>query len=67
MSVGEIEFLTVKDVAARVRVSRPQIYNLISAGLFPPPIKLGARSVWTNADVRQWMQNVATTRRLGRQ
>jgi prophage regulatory protein len=40
------------DVSAVVRASKPQLYAWIAAGLFPPPVKLGAKtSAWPCSEV----------------
>lgn len=38
-----------------VPYSRSTIYNLIAAGDFPPPVKLGPRaSAWVKSEVEAW-------------
>ncbi|MEZ2624189.1 MULTISPECIES: helix-turn-helix transcriptional regulator [Paenalcaligenes] len=36
-------------------VSDKWIYKKIKDGEFPPPIKLGRKSVWLKSEVEQWM------------
>ena len=43
MKIAMDELLTVKEVAERLKVSRPTVYTFIGLGL--KPIRLGARSV----------------------
>lgn len=38
--------------------SRSQIYNLIAAGEFPAPVKLGARaSAWVEQEILAWAES----------
>lgn len=52
------EFLTIKDVCARIKVGRATIYRWIKSGNFPAPVKL-------NGDVQQsaarWSAQVVST------
>lgn len=51
------QFLTPKAVCERVALSRATLDRLVSAGKFPPPIRLTERRLAFNAaDVEAWMQ-----------
>jgi predicted DNA-binding transcriptional regulator AlpA len=39
-------------VAAIFPVSKTGLYQLIAAGVFPPPLKIGAASAWDEAEVK---------------
>jgi prophage regulatory protein len=44
------------EVEKAVGLSRSTIYDLMSRGQFPKPIKLGERAVgWRESDVEKWL------------
>ena len=52
-------YLRVEDVAARLGVSASQVYRLVSKGVLPAPMKIGARSsLWTAADLDAALQRL---------
>ena len=61
-------FLRLKDVQARVGLSRSTIYVNISNGVFPKPVRIGARAVaWLSDDISAWIDaKVASERCAGR-
>ena len=45
-----------RDVEERVGLARSTIYDLMSKGLFPRPIRLSARAVaWRSSDIQRWL------------
>ncbi|MCY4178537.1 MAG: AlpA family phage regulatory protein [Endozoicomonadaceae bacterium] len=57
-----MQYLLVKDVKSRYNLSISTLYNWISKGLFPRPVKIGPRAVrWKLSDLEEWEQS------LGRQ
>lgn len=45
-----------KDVSAKLKISKTQIYRLVRRGDLPPPRKLSERvSVWSEAEVDAWL------------
>ncbi len=47
--------LSLKEVCARLSISRSTIYTWLRAGAFPEPIRVGARSVrWTPEAIAAW-------------
>lgn len=54
-------------VEQHVGLSRSSIYQMMSDGEFPLPIKLGKRAVgWLEADVHEWLASrQRSTRKLG--
>jgi prophage regulatory protein len=49
-------FLRLPEVLRRVGLSRSTVYRMISAGSFPDPVKVTARtSAWVEAAVSAWM------------
>jgi prophage regulatory protein len=50
-------FLRLKEVQARVGLSRSTIYASISSGTFPKPFRIGARAVaWISDDITAWIE-----------
>jgi prophage regulatory protein len=50
------KFLKLPEVMATARRSKPSIYADMKKGLFPTPVKIGARGVaWLESDVNNWM------------
>jgi prophage regulatory protein len=48
----------INDVSKRFRLCPSQIYKMIQAGEFPPPIKPSKRSsVWTEEVLEAWLQS----------
>lgn len=46
------------DVIKTTSLSRSSIYDYMSKGLFPRPIKLGVRAVgWHSADITAWLES----------
>jgi prophage regulatory protein len=51
--------LRLKDVCALLQISRSTIYNQMSQGSFPSPVRLGERSVrWRAEDVDAWRRGL---------
>jgi prophage regulatory protein len=58
MSQQTVQFLKISEVVDLSRRCRASIYKDISKGLFPAPVKLGARSsAWTAQSIAQWQQD----------
>ena len=48
--------LPIAAVSARVGLSRPSIYRLMSHGDFPRPLRVGVRGVrWRSEDIDRWL------------
>ena len=48
------------EVSAKVNRPRSSIYLMISQGLFPKPVKIGARAVgWRKSTIDQWLASLA--------
>lgn len=48
--------LPLREVRARVPLSRTQIWRLERAGKFPPRIRLGANRIgWRETDIERWI------------
>lgn len=51
--------MTARDVMAAVRLSRATIYNLLAAGEFPRPVRIGSKSVrWRASDIAAWVDSL---------
>ncbi|HGE5059142.1 helix-turn-helix transcriptional regulator [Aeromonas caviae] len=56
MSVENIRLLRIRDVTARVCMSKPTIYLKIKAGDFPKPVTIGPKAVaWVESEVNAWL------------
>lgn len=52
MKTANISFLRRKDLESMLGLYRSSIYNHVDAGLLPPPINLGLRSVgWPSNEI----------------
>lgn len=51
-----MELLNVKDVAARLRISRRQVWKLLSSGRIPAPVRLSRSVRWRADDIDQWIR-----------
>ena len=49
-------------VQQRVGIGRTAVYEMIKAGKFPRPVKLGAASAWIDLEITQWMEQLAARR-----
>lgn len=48
--------LPLPEVCRRVGLSRPSVYRLMKAGIFPRPRKVGFRGVrWPRSVIEQWV------------
>ena len=49
--------LSLRDLIAKVRISRSQIYKLIGEGKLPAPIKVSEKSSrWILSEIDQWLE-----------
>ena len=53
--------LTARDVIARVAIGRTRLYEMISRGEFPAPLKLGKSSRWKASAVDEWIAALGAT------
>lgn len=49
-------FIPFPTVKAAVGLSRSSIYEKISEGSFPAPVKIGRASRWSTAELQTWME-----------
>ena len=57
MNMDERRVVRLDEVCQMVGLARSTIYAKVSEGGFPPPIRLGSRSVgWRLADLDAWLQ-----------
>lgn len=52
----EVQYLTVKDVAQRLKLSQSAIFNFLRKGKFPQGLKFGASRRWLMSDIDDWAQ-----------
>lgn len=54
--------LRLPDVTRRAGISRSTLYQYISSGRFPAPVRVGARAVrWRASDVSRWLESLTKT------
>ena len=52
------QVLRLRDVILRTGISRSTIYERMSRGAFPKPIRLGERAVgWRDSDIEAWIES----------
>ncbi|TKD52064.1 helix-turn-helix transcriptional regulator [Sphingomonas baiyangensis] len=52
-----MQLLRLPDVMARTALSRSAVYDLMAAGQFPRPVKIGGRlNAWPNAEIDAWIE-----------
>ena len=60
--LGEAKLLRFPAVQQRVSMGRTAVYELIKAGKFPRPVKVGAASAWIDIEITHWIQELAAKR-----
>ena len=51
-----VELLTVKDVAARLRISQRQVWKLLASGRIPAPVRISRSVRWRAGDITRWIE-----------
>jgi len=54
------ELLTVKDLAAALRLGKRTIWRMVSTGALPKPIRLGRSVRWRRATIERWLEEQET-------
>ena len=54
----EVKILRMRDVLARVPVSKAKLYRMMSKGAFPRPVRLDGVAVWRADDVEEWLKSL---------
>lgn len=55
----------LRDVLARIGISRSELYRRLAAGKFPKPVQLGERAVaWSSAEVDQYIEGLLAGRHV---
>lgn len=52
------KLITFNDVIARVPYTKVHIYRLIERGKFPAPRKLGAKTVWFEHEIDEYLDSL---------
>lgn len=50
------ELLTVRNLAALLKVSTRQVWKMTSAGRLPEPVRLGRSVRWRAGDIDEWVR-----------
>jgi prophage regulatory protein len=61
-SLGEARLIRLPAVQERVGMGRTAVYELIKAGKFPRPVKVGAASAWIDVEITRWIEQLAASR-----
>lgn len=61
-SRGEPRLIRLAAVQERVSMGRTAVYELIKAGKFPRPVKVGAASAWIDVEITRWIEELAAKR-----
>ena len=61
-SLGEARLIRLPAVQDRVGMGRTAVYELIKAGKFPRPVKVGAASAWIDVEITRWIEQLAASR-----
>ena len=55
---GEIpELLTIRELAAILKVSQRSIWRLVASGQLVGPLRVGGSIRWRRDDIRNWIDN----------
>ena len=58
METPQRRVLRIRDVSKYTGLSQPTIHRYVSAGVFPKPVRLGARAVgWKIEDLDDWVNS----------
>lgn len=57
-SLGE-QALSARDLAAKLRCSRPQVYRLMAQGLLPKGFSIGRGRRWLASEIDTWLREQA--------
>jgi prophage regulatory protein len=60
---SSLQLYRLPQVCALVGLRRSWIYNAVSRGEFPPPIKIGKRAIaWRRSSIEEWLESRAAKR-----
>lgn len=51
---GESDWMEMADLINELNLGRSSLYGFMRKGIFPLPIKLGARSLWVRKEIEAW-------------
>ena len=59
MAVEEGQLMKIEEVLALVGFGKSTLYKMISAGLFPRPVRIGLRAVrWRRSEILAWLESL---------
>ncbi len=58
--------LTLDEVVAITHLSERGLRKFVSLEMFPPPIKVGRRSLWSHVDIQTWIKQKRDERPMRR-
>lgn len=51
------KLLSYKDLWDQFKISRSYVKNLVKAGTFPPPRRIGKKNLWFETEIMEWAQS----------
>lgn len=60
--VSQVCLIRFEVVLRRTSLGRTKIYELISKGDFPEPLKVGAASLWRDDEISGWIDSLSSSR-----
>ncbi|MBX3353305.1 MAG: helix-turn-helix domain-containing protein [Phycisphaeraceae bacterium] len=51
---GSNDYMTARDLASLLKISKAGLYRYLSAGVLPPPIRIGRLARWRRSDIERW-------------
>ena len=61
-ALTEARLLRLPAVQESVGMGRTAVYEMIKAGKFPRPVKVGTASAWIDVEVTRWIEQLAASR-----
>ena len=62
-----MEMLTDSEIAAKLKVSRRQVWKLLATGRLPQPVRIGRSVRWKESDFNLWINGGCRALREGGQ
>jgi len=58
LNQGQERLIRLPSTLSMVGIGRSTLYDLISKGRFPPPLKIGRIALWRESEVQQWISEL---------
>lgn len=57
-----VQLLTIREVSQRIGAGRTKLYQLLSQGELPKPVKIGTASRWLDVEIEEFINKKAAER-----